>query len=43
MSSPEIIIIGAGVSAIALAHTLKQKMGFEDFTVSCDMGQGWLL
>lgn len=34
MESPEIIIIGAGPSGIALAHTLKHKLGFDDFTVS---------
>lgn len=34
MSNTEIIIVGAGPSSIALAHTLKHKLGFEDFTVS---------
>jgi cation diffusion facilitator CzcD-associated flavoprotein CzcO len=34
MQSPEIIVIGAGPSGIALAHTLKHKLGFADFTVS---------
>lgn len=34
MASPEIIVIGAGPSGIALAHTLKHKLGFDDFTVS---------
>lgn len=34
MESPEIIVIGAGPSGIALAHTLKHKLGFNDFTVS---------
>jgi hypothetical protein len=28
------IIIGAGPSGIAMAHKLKQKLGFNDFTVS---------
>lgn len=34
MENPEIIIIGTGPSGIALAHTLKHKLGFDDFTVS---------
>lgn len=34
--SPSAIIIGAGPSGISLAHTLKYKMGFEDFMVSSD-------
>jgi cation diffusion facilitator CzcD-associated flavoprotein CzcO len=34
MQSPEIIVIGAGPSGIALAHTFKHKLGFNDFTVS---------
>ncbi|KAL3457221.1 hypothetical protein BJX64DRAFT_280735 [Aspergillus heterothallicus] len=33
MQSPEIIVIGAGPSGIALAHTLKHKLGFKDFTI----------
>ncbi|CEL10333.1 hypothetical protein ASPCAL13454 [Aspergillus calidoustus] len=33
MQSPEIIVIGAGPSGIALAHTLKHKLGFTDFTI----------
>jgi len=28
------IIIGAGPSGIAMSHTLKVKLGFNDFTVS---------
>lgn len=36
MTSPEVIVIGAGPSGIALAHALKQKLGFHDFTVSRD-------
>lgn len=32
-NNPEIIVIGAGPSGIALAHTLKHKLGFDDFTV----------
>lgn len=32
------IIIGAGPSGIALAHKLKQKLGFEDFTVCLGLG-----
>jgi 2-polyprenyl-6-methoxyphenol hydroxylase-like FAD-dependent oxidoreductase len=34
MFDVEIIIIGAGPSGIALAHTLKHRLGFNDFTVS---------
>lgn len=34
MNSPDVIVIGAGPSGIALAHTLKHKLGFDDFTVS---------
>jgi len=34
MQSPEVIVIGAGPSGIALAHTLKHRLGFRDFTVS---------
>jgi len=34
MDHPEVIVIGAGPSGIALAHTLKHKLGFNDFTVS---------
>lgn len=30
------IIIGAGPSGIAMAHKLKQKLGFDDFMVCCD-------
>ncbi|KAL2788605.1 hypothetical protein BJX66DRAFT_326967 [Aspergillus keveii] len=33
MQSPEIIVISAGPSGIALAHTLKHKLGFNDFTI----------
>ncbi|KAL4876841.1 hypothetical protein BJY04DRAFT_210345 [Aspergillus karnatakaensis] len=33
MASPSVILIGAGPSGIALAHTLKHKLGFNDFTV----------
>ncbi|KAL2834565.1 hypothetical protein BJY01DRAFT_239142 [Aspergillus pseudoustus] len=33
MQSPEIIVIGAGPSGIALAHTLKHRLGFNDFTI----------
>lgn len=40
MTGPEVIIIGAGPSGIALGHTLKHKLGFADFTVShCQMEQ----
>lgn len=33
MKALEIIVIGGGPSGIALAHTLKHKLGFHDFTV----------
>lgn len=33
MTSLEIIVIGAGPSGITLAHALKYKLGFHDFTV----------
>lgn len=33
MDSPNIIIIGGGVAAIAMAHTLKVKLGFSNFQV----------
>ncbi|KAJ5823873.1 Pyridine nucleotide-disulfide oxidoreductase class-II [Penicillium robsamsonii] len=32
MTSPDVIVIGAGPSGIALAYTLKHKLGFNDFT-----------
>ncbi|KAJ5668457.1 uncharacterized protein N7477_007027 [Penicillium maclennaniae] len=32
MGNPEVIVIGTGPSGIALAHTLKHKLGFDDFT-----------
>ncbi|KAJ5417027.1 uncharacterized protein N7487_000577 [Penicillium crustosum] len=32
MNSPDVIVIGAGPSGIALAHTLKHRLGFNDFT-----------
>ena len=31
--APNIIIIGAGASGIAMAHQLKHGLGFSDFTV----------
>lgn len=34
MADSNIIIVGAGPSGIAFAHTLKHKLGFKDFTVS---------
>lgn len=37
MSAPNTIIIGGGVAAIAMAHTLKCKLGYNDFAV----GQSW--
>ncbi|KAF2025004.1 monooxygenase [Setomelanomma holmii] len=33
MSSPDVIIIGAGPSGISMAYTLKHKLGFSDFTI----------
>ena len=33
MANVDAIIIGAGPSGIAMAHKLKQKLGFEKFTV----------
>lgn len=33
MNSPDVIVIGVGPSGIALAHTLKHRLGFNDFTV----------
>lgn len=33
MSSPKTIIVGAGVAGIAMAHTLKVKLGYSDFEV----------
>lgn len=33
MESPSVIIIGAGPAGISLAHTLKHKLHFDDFTV----------
>lgn len=36
MDSPNIIIIGGGVAAIAMAHTLKGKLGFSNFQVGSD-------
>lgn len=36
MDNVSVIVIGAGPSGIALAHTLKHKLGFNDFTVSSE-------
>ncbi|KAH8685065.1 hypothetical protein BGZ61DRAFT_356065 [Ilyonectria robusta] len=33
MTSPSLIIIGGGVAGIAMAHTLKWKLGCTDFTI----------
>lgn len=33
MAPVDAVIIGAGPSGIAMAHKLKQKLGFENFTV----------
>lgn len=44
MAPVDAIIIGAGPSGIAMAHKLKQKLGFEDFTASLtDSTAGLLL
>lgn len=34
MAKPKVIILGGGVAAIAMAHTLKCKLGLSNFTVS---------
>lgn len=34
MTAKNTIIIGAGVSGIAMAHTLKCRLGYTDFEVS---------
>lgn len=34
MARPKVIILGGGVAAIAMAHTLKWKLGLSNFTVS---------
>lgn len=34
MAKPKVIILGGGVAAIAMAHTLKWKLGLSNFTVS---------
>jgi cation diffusion facilitator CzcD-associated flavoprotein CzcO len=31
MSTPNVIIVGGGAAAIAMAHTLKHKLGFNNF------------
>ena len=33
MAPPKTIIVGAGVAGIAMAHTLKWKLGYSDFEV----------
>lgn len=33
MTAPKTIIIGGGVSGIAMAHTLKWKIGYTNFEV----------
>ncbi|KAF2009747.1 NAD(P)-binding protein [Aaosphaeria arxii CBS 175.79] len=33
MSSPDVIIIGAGPSGISMAYTIKHKLGYSDFTI----------
>ncbi|KAL5600653.1 hypothetical protein FOVSG1_008465 [Fusarium oxysporum f. sp. vasinfectum] len=33
MSAPNVIIIGGGAAAIAMAHTLKHKLGFNNFEI----------
>lgn len=34
MAKPKVIILGGGVAAIAMAHTLKWKLGLSNFIVS---------
>jgi len=34
MAPPKTIIVGAGVAGIAMSHTLKWKLGYNDFEVS---------
>lgn len=36
MSAKNTIIIGAGVSGIAMAHTLRCRLGYTDFEVGSD-------
>lgn len=38
MKWPEVIILGGGVAAIAMAHTLKWKLGLDSFTLSVVLG-----
>lgn len=33
MSTPNVVIVGGGAAAISMAHTLKQKLGFNNFEV----------
>lgn len=33
MTSPNTIIIGGGVAAVAMAHTLKHKLGYTNFEI----------
>lgn len=33
MRPPDVIVIGVGPSGIAMAHTLKVKLGFDNFAV----------
>lgn len=39
MGIPKIIILGGGVAAIAMAHTLKWKLGVNNFAVSLALGR----
>jgi NADH dehydrogenase FAD-containing subunit len=34
MAPPKTIIVGAGVAGIAMGHTLKWKLGYNNFEVS---------
>jgi hypothetical protein len=33
MSGPKIIVVGAGIAGIAMGHTLKWKLGYNNFEV----------
>lgn len=39
MTTTNTIIVGAGVSGIAMAHTLKCRLGYTDFEASSNMIQ----
>ncbi|KAM0431988.1 hypothetical protein ACHAQK_009904 [Fusarium lateritium] len=44
MDTPNVVIIGGGVAAIAMAHTLKTKLGFSNFQIfekNSSLGGTW--